>query len=54
MLINVGEFLTIIDINIQKNILQNNLFSLKSNNKSKSLMLQEMLLLWLTQLQEIK
>jgi hypothetical protein len=51
MLVNLG-FLTIIDINIQKNILQNNLFLL-FDNKCKSIMLQEMLLLWLTQLQEI-
>jgi hypothetical protein len=51
MLVNLG-FLIIIDINIQKNILQNNFFSL-FDNKCKSIMLQEMLLLWLTQLQEI-
>jgi hypothetical protein len=51
MLVNLG-FLTIIDINIQKNNLQNNLFLL-FDNKCKSIMLQEMLLLWLTQLQEI-
>ncbi len=46
MLVNLG-FLTVININIQKNSLQNNLFLL-FENKCKSIMLQEMLLLWLT------
>jgi hypothetical protein len=50
MLINLG-FLTIIDMKYLQNYF-NNLFLL-FENKCKNIMLQELLLLWLTQLQEI-
>jgi hypothetical protein len=51
MLINLG-FLTITDMKISTKVFYK-FFFFKFENKCKNIMLQEILLLWLTELQEI-